>query len=322
MKIIERGADNFYHPKNEEEICQLIQYANQHHLQVRVRGSAHSSYPEAIYTDSYQIQRYIMIDMMLDQLNRVTFNDEHMQVTVQAGCHLGLDPFDHTKQSTEQNGLCWQLAQRGWALPLLAGITHQTVGGFFSMGSEGGSLQHSLYQHIVGLTIIDGTGKIHQVSANQQPEVFYAAGVSMGLLGIITSLTLQCVKNYYIIGSIENKCLTRPEDFFNFPWINWLRDVEYSRIMWCGLPGIERLGIWQARRMVEADYQPAMRQASGEFITNPAEDLPRVLGSSIPPQLVIHYALKFIDSLASKRLVKNGQMIWEKSANRKLTKRK
>src|SRR5215510_4465310 len=97
MTTVETGlkadARGFYHPSNEEQLIELIRIANRDGLQIRVRGSAHSV-PASIYTDGFGAAPAGKrgINVMLDRLAAVTFDEARMQVTAQAGCHLGRDP--------------------------------------------------------------------------------------------------------------------------------------------------------------------------------------------------------------------------------------
>ncbi|HEY2795606.1 MAG TPA: D-arabinono-1,4-lactone oxidase, partial [Micromonosporaceae bacterium] len=45
---------------------------------------------------------------------------------------------------------------------------------------------------VVGLTIVTGTGEVITCSADERPDVFNAARVGVGALGILTEVTLQC----------------------------------------------------------------------------------------------------------------------------------
>jgi len=274
----------FYHPANEAEIIQLIQRAVQDNLEVRVRGSAHSV-DASIYTDGFKPDSGggTGIDIMLDQMIAVTFDDARQRVTAQAGCHLGVDPFDPTHTSTQENSLFYQIDQKGWAVPDMGGITHQTVGGFISTGSSGGSVMYSFDDAIVGLRIIDGTGTAHDLSPDDPAtsDLFYAAGVSMGLLGIITAVTFQCIGTFNIKGQ---EAITTYEgceiDLFGpgTPEKPSLQDflirTPYTRLMWWPQQGAERMVVWQAARIEPTpDFQP-----------KPYEEFPMILGSELPAE--------------------------------------
>jgi len=119
------AADGFHHPQSEDELAAIVRFARRQGKQLRVRGSAHSV-KAAIFVDP----GFGNLDIMLDRYTGVAFDDERCRVTVQAGCHLGLDPRDPTRSSTWENSLLAQLDARGWALPDLGGVTHQTINGY------------------------------------------------------------------------------------------------------------------------------------------------------------------------------------------------
>src|SRR5690606_25448515 len=115
-----------------------------------------------------------------------------------AGCRFGFDPRDPTGRSTETSGLCPAMEAAGLALPLLGGISHQTVAGFLATGSEGGSLRYALGEQVAAMTLIDGRGHIHNLTRGD--DRFDAAGVSLGTFGIVSSVTLDCVERFDVEG--------------------------------------------------------------------------------------------------------------------------
>ena len=98
------NPSNFlYHPKTENDVAGLIKYAAKHRLQIRVRGASQSEKP-SIYTDSYDPTNDLAghnLNLELDQIREVTFDDVNLQVTVGAGCNLGYDPFDPSMTSND-----------------------------------------------------------------------------------------------------------------------------------------------------------------------------------------------------------------------------
>ena len=258
MNSIRLGTDGFYHPDNENQIRDLILYAVGNNLKVRVRGSGHSI-PNAIYTGNRKTNNGI--DITLDRMRSVSIDKERKQVTVQAGCHLGMDPFDPTGSSDIKNSLFYQMDQAGLAVPDMGGIIHQTVGGFLSTGSAGGSVRHSFGEQLIALNIIDGNGETHHVTRENNDDLFFAAGVSIGLLGIITEATFQCVDAFHITGE---ETTTTVDDCsvdlfgdgqYGKPGIeDYLRNTEYTRLTWWPQKKIHRMVIWKARRMQVSDY--------------------------------------------------------------------
>ena len=143
-------------PLAEKELVTPVKKAQSEGLALRVRGSAHLVY-QAIYADESPPGN---ISVQLDLYNRILHWDTtRKRVTVQAGCHLGVNPWD--PRSNRKNSLLWQLERRGWALPDLGGITYQTVAGFLSTGPAGGTTHFDVEASMVGLRLIDGTGLCH-----------------------------------------------------------------------------------------------------------------------------------------------------------------
>ena len=276
----------FFSPTSEAEIIELLVQARRERKKIRVRGSAHSV-DKAIYTS--KLLRYKpsakFINLYLDKLNNILNIDfKKKQVEVQAGCHLGLDPFDPAQKSTWENSLLYHVSKLGWALPDLGGITHQTVGGFLMTGSSGGSIRYSVADAIVAFRFIDGNGVMHTADRKKNKELFEALGVSMGLLGIITSVTFQCIDAYDIIG--QESCTSTDDcavDLFGKgdarrPSLEkFLKQTEYTRIMWWPQKGVEKAVVWQAKRMQKKDYttetNPPLGAPKSPFKPVPYEEL-------------------------------------------------
>jgi FAD/FMN-containing dehydrogenase len=237
----------FAHPRTEEEIIQLVKQARAQGVQLRVRGAGHLRPLRGTYTDEGPEH----INVQLDRYTRILdWDEERKRVTVQAGCHLGVDPDDPL--SNKKNSLLWQLDAHRWALPDLGGITHQTVAGFVSTGSMGGTSHHDFGGSIVGLRLIDGTGKVHELAPNpddpddKQTNPFYAAGVSLGLLGILSTVTFQCVESY----ELEGEQVTRDAHEVLEPGRlrRALEQDEYTRLLWWPQQGVEKVEHWRAAR--------------------------------------------------------------------------
>jgi hypothetical protein len=266
MTLIVPGPDGYCHPATEEELRELILHARAQKKQLRVRGSAHS-FPKAIYTDGHNTQGAASedFDVLLDRYRAVTWlplpdDPGHALVEIEAGCHLGKNPFDPAKSSTWENSLNWQLQRAGYALEDLGGISHQTISGFLSTSSSGGSLTYAPTDSVVRLRFIDGTGEIHDVSRDDpdpaKRELFYAAGVSMGLLGVLSKVWLRVRKTYNVFGSETTSPISKAAvDLFgrgtgDRPSLGeFFRQAPYSRIMWWPQHGFERVQVWQATRM-------------------------------------------------------------------------
>jgi D-arabinono-1,4-lactone oxidase len=258
-------SNGLYHPATEQDVIELIEYAIQNKLQVRVRGAAQSVLG-GVYADGFNPAGGAFgnnINIELDQMRGVSINKEKSQATVGGGCNLGFDPFDPSGVSAESdsNNLFFLLNQAGLAIPNVPEAIHQTVAGFISTGSAAGSMMHSFDEYILSLKIVDGTGKVNTFTkCDNADDQFYGAVVSMGLLGIITEVTLQCVPAFNITGK---QTITKIEDCeFDFfgpgdvkPSLQkYISDTEFSRLLWWPFQTLHRVISWKAKTMAPQDY--------------------------------------------------------------------
>lgn len=287
MGIIGQGPDGYYHPASEEELRALVAHAYERWLPLRVRGSGHSV-AQAIYTTGFDGEGRPpegAIDVMLDQYISVAITPDpldpsHAIAEVDAGCHLGRDPYDPTGTSTWKNSLNYLLQTaipgRSYALADLGGISHQTVSGFLATGSSGGSILYSVYDNITRLRLIDGTGAVHDVSRDdpdpRKRDLFFAAaGASLGLLGVVSKVWFRVGPSYNISGSqVTTGAADASIDFFGdqpakLSYEEFLRHTPYTRQMWWPQHDFERMQVWQASRL----------EPSPDFTPKPYEELGR-----------------------------------------------
>ncbi|MEV5965274.1 D-arabinono-1,4-lactone oxidase [Kribbella sp. NPDC051952] len=91
------------------------------------------------------------------------------------------------------------LAAFDLAMANLGDIDKQTISGAVSTGTHGtGARLGGLATQIVGLDLVTADGSVLHCSAEENPDVFAAARVSVGALGVISSLTLQCVPAFLL----------------------------------------------------------------------------------------------------------------------------
>jgi len=222
-----------------------------------VHGSGHSV-PASIHTGDFEQPPAggEDLNLLLDKMNGISFDEEKMQVTVQAGCHLGHDPLQPEQYPRLKDSLMHRLDQKGWALPITGGIVRQAIGGFLSTGSAGGSLQHAFAQQLVAIRLIDGKGEPPEFVKDDDPNnEIYGVGLSVGLMGVITSVTIQCVPTFNIKGrettsryeacEIDLFQSDGPSGRADLP--TFFRDAEYCRCMWWPQKGIKKL--WSGRQI-------------------------------------------------------------------------
>jgi FAD/FMN-containing dehydrogenase len=288
VNSIAAGPDGFVHPANETEITELIHTARRERAHVRVRGGGHSVSDAILATSLEGRGGTHSYDVLLDRMIATDFDPATRRVTVQAGCHLGKDPSDPTGSSTLENSLFKQMHDRGLATPDTGGIIHQAVGGFLSTGSSGGSLVHSIYDAAVGVRLIDGTGQVRELRREDGAESpFFGAVISMGLLGVVTSVTFQCMPSYHVIGTEHAyKVPDSPVDLFaSGPngFEAFARKTQHVRLMWWPQRRVEKLLVWQAHRMRPEDYNDETGPPDA-FRPKPYELVEKIFGSAMTSQ--------------------------------------
>ncbi|HEU0101891.1 MAG TPA: D-arabinono-1,4-lactone oxidase [Mycobacteriales bacterium] len=158
-------------PQGTDELVAAVKAAERDGLPVRAIGAGHSFTGAA------------MTDGVLLRLDRhaglVSADRASGRVTVEAGMLLEqLNPL---------------LDQLGLALSNLGDIDRQSVAGAISTGTHGtGARLGGLASQVVGLELVLADGTVVACSADTEPELFAFARVSLGALGLVSTVTLQC----------------------------------------------------------------------------------------------------------------------------------
>lgn len=305
-----------YHPETENDVAGFIQYAVEHKLQIRVRGASQSEKP-SIYTDNYDPvnnQAGPNLNLELDQIRDITFDDANLQVTAGAGCNLGYDPFDPSMTSKDvpnSNGLLPLVAAHGWVIPNVPTVIHQTVGGLLATGSSGGSLTYSFDELIVAIRLVDGTGTIKTYTrTGNLNDPFYAIGTSMGLLGIVVAVTIQCMpyynnNQYQSTNIVGHQTITAEADCaFDFlgtgsgqkPSLGeFLQKNTYTRLMWWPYKELNWVVSWYAEPMSKAD-EPFVQQGAQPFSPPFPVIFPGLPNWRLPGQVIASIAYWLINN--------------------------
>ena len=142
---------------------------------VRPVGAGHSFTP-LVPTDGTIVS--------LSRISGVVSSDPAtLQATVRGGTRLG--------------DLGKPLEDVGQALVNMPDIDEQTLAGCLSTGTHGtGEQIGCMPTFVTGLQFVDARGELVQCSAERNREIFEAARISLGALGVITEVTLQNVAPY------------------------------------------------------------------------------------------------------------------------------
>jgi FAD-linked oxidoreductase len=89
------------------------------------------------------------------------------------------------------------LADHGQGLFNMPDVDHQTLAGAISTATHGtGRSLGSLSSYVESLTLITATGEELRCSANENPDLFSAAQVGLGAMGVISGITLKNMDAY------------------------------------------------------------------------------------------------------------------------------
>ncbi|SIN30602.1 D-arabinono-1,4-lactone oxidase [Micromonospora cremea] len=174
----QRGsATAILRPGSPTDVAEAVRAAAATGGRIRVAGSGHSFTAIALADDRR---------MDLSELDTLVSVDvERRLVTVPAGMTL------HAL-----NGL---LARHRLALPNLGDIDAQTVAGAISTGTHGTGVGFGcLSTFVEAITLVTGIGEVLRCSADEHPDVFAAARVSLGALGVLVEVTLRCVDAFVL----------------------------------------------------------------------------------------------------------------------------
>ncbi|MEU4565726.1 D-arabinono-1,4-lactone oxidase [Micromonospora sp. NPDC023956] len=165
-------------PRDTGEVAEAVRAAAEAGVRIRPVGSGHSFTSIAV-TDGHRLE-------LADLTEPVRVDRERRLVTVPAGITL-----------RKLNDL---LAGHGLAMPNLGDIDAQTIAGAISTGTHGtGARLGCLATTVEALTLVTGTGEVLRCSADEQPDLFAAARVGLGALGVLTEVTLRCVDAFTLL---------------------------------------------------------------------------------------------------------------------------
>jgi FAD-linked oxidoreductase len=166
-------------PDSIEEISAAIVRAGAEDRRVRVAGSGHS-FSDIALTDGLQLR--------LDRLTRMLDIDRSSGlVRVQGGITI--------------RELSARLAEHGLALENLGDVDAQTIAGAIATATHGtGARLPNISAQAVELTLVLADGSTLRCAPDEDAEVFRAACVSLGALGVIAEITLRCVPAFTLRG--------------------------------------------------------------------------------------------------------------------------
>jgi len=202
-------------PHSIDELAEVVRECGLAGRHLRVAGSGHSFTP-------------------IVQSNDVLVSLEEMQ---------GIESIDAERGTatilggTVLKNLGEMLFEHGLAQENLGDIDVQSISGAISTGTHGTGMRFgTLSTQVESFTLVTAAGEILECSLEREPEIFKAAQVSLGTLGVIAKVKLRVVpaKRLHYLGQRKklSECLAHLEQYkqdnshFEFLWIPYTGGVQ------------------------------------------------------------------------------------------------
>jgi FAD/FMN-containing dehydrogenase len=170
-----RAASYLYKPTHAEQIVEIFKFARQNGLTVTLRGAGRS------YNDAALNGGGIVMDIQ-DMDHILEWNPETGIVRAEPGVTLQK---------------LWQhVLPDGWWPPVVSGTMFTTLGGCLGMNIHGKNnfKVGTIGEQVIEFTALLPTGAEVTCSPDHNGDLFYSIISGMGMLGVITSVTLQMKK--------------------------------------------------------------------------------------------------------------------------------
>lgn len=229
----------YIQPESLAEVEKVVSLAQKCRRRIVTTGCGHS--PSNITcTSSWMVN--------LDRFNKIISVDAQSGVVVmESGIRL------YT--------LCEELDRHGLAMPNLGSINQQSIAGAICTGTHGSSVNHGLMsEDVLALKITLADGTTRSCSADTEPELFRAALLSLGALGIITEVTLRAVPSFSL--KWRQTIDSDYELFKSWPRGLWTQS-EFVRVWW--FPYTRRAVVWQGGKSSEPEYDPPTSYYDGSL---------------------------------------------------------
>lgn len=179
--LAESSPRRVVRPTSPEEVAEAVLAARADGLRVKMPGSGHS-FTDVAVTDGVLLDPTGLTGVL-------AVDRQAMTVTVLAGTTL--------------RRLNEALDVLGLALHNMGDVDPQTLAGALSTGTHGsGGVTASLSGQLEALALVAADGTHHRASRTERPDLFDAARVGLGALGVLTTLTFR-VEPAFVLAAHE-----------------------------------------------------------------------------------------------------------------------
>ncbi|QKG84184.1 FAD-binding protein [Kroppenstedtia pulmonis] len=172
-RSVQCSPERIAYPSSVEEVVEIVKQARRKSRSIRIVGSGHS------FTPLVQTNEILL---SLDRLQGLISVDKGI-ATVWGG--------------TKLKALGEELLAAGWSQESLGDINSQSIAGAISTGTHGTGVRFgSISSQVVGITLVTAAGDLVECSPDQNQDIFKAAQLSLGALGIIIKVRLRVLPKF------------------------------------------------------------------------------------------------------------------------------
>ncbi|MFF9914668.1 D-arabinono-1,4-lactone oxidase [Streptomyces sp. NPDC013457] len=245
-------------PASADELADAVRKAAADGLRVKTVGTGHS-FTSIAATDGVLIR-----PDLLTGIRRI--DREAMTVTVESGTPL--------------KRLNVALAREGLSLTNMGDIMEQTVAGATSTGTHGtGRDSASIAAQIRELELVTADGQLLTCSEKENPEVFAAARIGLGALGVVTAITFAVEPVFLLTAREEPMTFDRVTSEFDALH----SENEHFEFYW--FPHTENCNTKRNNRSAGPAAPPGKVSSwvEDELLSNGVFQLACSLGRAVPP---------------------------------------
>jgi UDP-N-acetylenolpyruvoylglucosamine reductase len=201
---------------NLDDLKTIIRKATKEGKSIRFSGGGSGKAGAASYSVSPIVKNKGGIIVKLKNLNTGYVHDDNSgKVTVEAGMTIA-----ELEELVAKNHLSFE----AMLVPPFV-----EVGGAVALGCHGSGFNHgTLSDQIVSMDLVMADGSVKTISQETDPELMRAARVSLGALGMIHTVTFQCVKEFKL-QAVDEKAEMKPT-------IDNIKDLveghDYAEVFW------------------------------------------------------------------------------------------
>jgi FAD/FMN-containing dehydrogenase len=221
------------HAGSLSDLRAIIEYAKGKGKTIRVSGGGENTFYSASFSGSPVVQNEGQIIVYVSKMNRGCVHaDGSNRITVEAGMTLG-----DVDALALKYGLC---------LETTTAPTFIEAGGAIALSCHGSGNHHGTISDLaVAVDIVTHDGTVERITKEANPELFRAAQVNLGALGIVHTITFQCVPRFKLVATDELadlqqtianvQSLVESHDYvelFWFPFTNkaWIK--KWDKVPW------------------------------------------------------------------------------------------